>query len=59
VTERVASRTVALPFFNRIEDWQVEEVCLTLIELMHSVRGLRDEPLDICELHASKTESTN
>ncbi len=30
VTESVASRTVALPFFNRINDSQVDRVCETL-----------------------------
>jgi perosamine synthetase len=30
VTESVASRTIALPFFNRINDAEVEEVCAVL-----------------------------
>jgi perosamine synthetase len=34
VTERVGDRTLALPFFNRITDGQIAEVCDTLAELM-------------------------
>ena len=34
VTERVASRTIALPFFNRITDEQIAEVCGSLAELI-------------------------
>jgi perosamine synthetase len=33
-TEKVASRTLALPFFNRITDEQIAEVCATLEELV-------------------------
>ena len=33
VTERIAPRTIALPFFNRIQNDQIEEVCSTLTEL--------------------------
>ena len=33
VTERVAQRTLALPFFNRITDAQIDTVCDTLIDL--------------------------
>jgi len=33
-TERNAVRSLALPFFNRIEEWQMEEVCQTLRELI-------------------------
>ena len=42
VTERVASRTIALPFFNRIHNDQIDEVCSTLIELTNAV-GCLDE----------------
>jgi len=34
VTESQAQRTIALPFFNRIQEEQVDEVCSTLIELL-------------------------
>jgi perosamine synthetase len=34
VTEREASRTLALPFFNRLRDDQIEEVCANLGELI-------------------------
>jgi perosamine synthetase len=34
VTEKAASRTIALPFFNRITDQQIAEVCITLQELV-------------------------
>jgi len=34
VTESVASRTLALPFFNQIQEHQVEEVCATLNDLL-------------------------
>ena len=36
VTEQIASRTIALPFFNRIQTDQIEEVCSTLTELVDS-----------------------
>ena len=35
-TEKAASRTLALPFFNRITDEQIAEVCATLEELVGS-----------------------
>jgi len=38
VTETVAPRCFALPFFNRIQEEQVEEVCETLQKLMREVR---------------------
>jgi perosamine synthetase len=43
VTEQIASRTIALPFFNRIRNDQIEEVCSTLAELANSV--LDDPPV--------------
>ncbi|HXP68228.1 MAG TPA: DegT/DnrJ/EryC1/StrS family aminotransferase [Candidatus Dormibacteraeota bacterium] len=33
VTEEIAPRTIALPFFNRIQSDQIEEVCSTLTKL--------------------------
>ena len=33
VTEQIASHAIALPFFNRIHNDQIEEVCSTLTEL--------------------------
>ncbi len=38
VTERVAGRTLALPFFNRLTDGEIAEVCLTLREAMETVQ---------------------
>jgi perosamine synthetase len=40
VTEREASRTLALPFFNRLRDDQIDEVCANLCELIHRARDL-------------------
>ena len=37
VTERVAPRTLALPFFNRLTDAEIAEVCLTLREAIEAV----------------------
>jgi perosamine synthetase len=36
VTEFQASRSLALPFFNRIRDDEINEVCRTLLELIQS-----------------------
>jgi perosamine synthetase len=36
VTEFQASRTLALPFFNRIREEEIEEVCRTLVELIRA-----------------------
>lgn len=36
VTEQIGSRAIALPFFNRIQSDQIEEVCTTLAELTDS-----------------------
>jgi dTDP-4-amino-4,6-dideoxygalactose transaminase len=38
VTEFHASRSLALPFFNRIREGEIEEVCRTLVELIQSSR---------------------
>jgi perosamine synthetase len=37
VTESQSARTLALPFFNRITEGQIEEVCNTLAELLSSM----------------------
>jgi perosamine synthetase len=39
VTEQVAARTLALPFFNRLTDGEIAEVCGTLKDAIDSVRG--------------------
>jgi perosamine synthetase len=36
VTEATASRTIALPFFNRIEGREIEEVCEKFTDLVES-----------------------
>jgi perosamine synthetase len=38
VTEQVAARTLALPFFNRLTDGEIAEVCGTLREALDAVR---------------------
>ncbi|MGD0667685.1 MAG: DegT/DnrJ/EryC1/StrS family aminotransferase [Bryobacteraceae bacterium] len=38
VTEQVAPRTLALPFFNRLTDDEIAEVCATLREAIEAVR---------------------
>jgi dTDP-4-amino-4,6-dideoxygalactose transaminase len=37
-TEAIARRTLALPFFNRITDEQIEEVCQSLAEVLRKLR---------------------
>jgi perosamine synthetase len=37
VTEQVAPRTLALPFFNRLTDGEIAEVCATLREAIAAV----------------------
>jgi perosamine synthetase len=37
-TESIASRTLALPLFNKISDEQIDEVCQTLSELLREMR---------------------
>ncbi len=39
VTEWSAARALALPFFNRIQEAQIDEVCQTLTELIHRAGG--------------------
>jgi len=38
-TENIASRTLALPFFNQIQEHQVKEACATLTGLVESSRA--------------------
>jgi perosamine synthetase len=40
VTETEASRCLALPFFNRLQTEQIDEVCENLCELIHLSRSL-------------------
>jgi len=42
VTDETASRTLALPFFNRLTDAEIAEVCLTLREAMETVGQVPD-----------------
>jgi perosamine synthetase len=39
ITETGASRCLALPFFNRLQDEQINEVCENLYELIHLAGG--------------------
>lgn len=39
VTEWSGARSIALPFFNRIEDNQIDDVCTNLAELIELARG--------------------
>jgi dTDP-4-amino-4,6-dideoxygalactose transaminase len=41
-TESVSHRTIALPFFNRMDATQVELVCLTLKIMMRRTTFSRD-----------------
>ena len=41
VTEQVAPRTLALPFFNRLTDGEIAEVCLTLREAIETTQSRR------------------
>lgn len=41
ITERIAERTIALPFFNRITDNQIAEVCQTLTTLIEMQKQSR------------------
>jgi perosamine synthetase len=41
VTERVADRTIALPFFNNLQEGEVAEVCEALEEVVVAVRRSR------------------
>jgi perosamine synthetase len=50
VTEASAARTLALPFFNRIREEEIEEVCVTLEDLLNQAAELTPE--QIKESHA-------
>jgi perosamine synthetase len=54
VTEQIASRAIALPFFNRIQSDQIEEVCNTLAELIDSAAHMEKEDTN---RHRSPTQS--
>jgi perosamine synthetase len=38
-TESIARRTLAMPFFNRITNEQIEEVCQSLVEVLGNLRS--------------------
>jgi perosamine synthetase len=40
VTEYQASRSIALPFFNRLQEGQIDDVCQNLCELTHHAREM-------------------
>lgn len=42
VTAEVASRTLALPFFNRLTDVEIEEVCIALLAAIDGVARTED-----------------
>jgi len=44
VTEQVADRTIALPFFNRLTEEQIAEVCSNLTEAILSAKRRADSP---------------
>ncbi len=46
ITEQVAARTIALPFFNRIRDEEIDEVCRTLTGLVR-MRKATARPVDL------------
>ena len=54
VTEQMASRAIALPFFNRIQSEQIEEVCSTLTELTDYASHLKKEDTN---QHTPRTQS--
>jgi perosamine synthetase len=39
ITEHEAERALALPFFNRLQDDQIDHVCQNLLELLHHACG--------------------
>jgi perosamine synthetase len=45
VTEASAARTLALPFFNRIREEEIEEVCVTLEDLLNQAAELTPEQI--------------
>jgi perosamine synthetase len=42
VTENVADRTIALPFFNALSERQLDEVCASLRECVERAAGVRE-----------------
>ena len=54
VTEEIAPRTIALPFFNRIQNDQIEEVCSTLIELSDFTSNMEKKSIN---RHKLRTQS--
>jgi perosamine synthetase len=46
VTEQIASRTIAVPFFNRIQNDQIDEVCSTLTELAVSANNMEKKDVN-------------
>jgi hypothetical protein len=54
VTEQIASRALALPFFNRIQNDQIEEVCSTLTELSDFVSNMEEKNVN---RHKLRTQS--
>lgn len=54
VTEEIASRTIALPFFNCIQNDEIEEVCSTLTELTESANNIEKKDAD---RHMLRTQS--
>ena len=37
VTEKVSERTIALPFYNNLKEEQIDYVCESLKEIIHSL----------------------
>jgi perosamine synthetase len=54
VTEQIASRAIALPFFNRIQNDQIAEVCSTLTELADSASRMEKRNVN---RHKLRTQS--
>jgi hypothetical protein len=54
VTEQSAPRAIALPFFNRIQNDQIEEVCSTLTELAVSTNNMEKKKVN---RHKLRTQS--
>jgi perosamine synthetase len=48
VTEREAARSLALPFFNRLQESEIDEVCETLHELIHRAREIAPAGEPVC-----------
>jgi dTDP-4-amino-4,6-dideoxygalactose transaminase len=54
VTEQIAVRAIALPFFNRIQSDQIEEVCSTLAELSDFATNMEEKNVN---RHKLRTQS--